>query len=342
MRIKINRFLAGGFCCFALFWATALRAESLEEMTALAKKYDARYLAAHAEYEAAVFRADQALSKLLPALSANGNLARNNAKVTYDDSKIANFDREYTTNDWSAQIAQPLFHVEDWAGTIKARRAKEQSRCNLQQAEAELSLRLAQAYYDFLFAKENENLLEAEKRTLTEKWLSAKGLHQAGAVAAAEPLQVQARLALIVANILEAKWEVANKQRLLETMVGINITEPEPVKENMTEITWGTLDDWLQRVSENPQVRAADFSLKMAKQDEWRASSGFWPGIDAVGMYQEALAGPSAALPIETKSKTSSVGVRCTWALFSGGGTLAEYGESKKNQEKAEAERLFQ
>jgi outer membrane protein len=336
-RVKSSQFIVLGFFCSCfILCASAVWAESLEELVAAAKKYDARYLAVRAEYEATVFQVDQASSKLFPSLSASGNLARNNVKVTYDNSRYESFDRDYTSNDWSAQLVQPLFHVEDWAQLTKSQQAREQSLCTLRQAESELILRLAQAYYDVLYAKENLEFLEAEKRTLSERQLATRSLHQSGAVAGTEPLQIQARLALVTADVLEARWELANKRRVLESVAGPNTTDPDPVAETEIEKREETLDDWLARIPENPQVRAAGFSLKIAKADELRAASGFWPAIDAIGTYQEAQLGPSASLPVETQNKNSSLGVRCTWTLFSGLGTLAQYRETQKNREKAQ------
>ncbi|MBI4396891.1 MAG: TolC family protein, partial [Elusimicrobia bacterium] len=306
--------IKGIYCACLILFAPTLRAESLKEMIPWAKKYDARYLAARADYEATGFRVAQARSRLLPSLEANADFAKNKLRITYDDPNFTDLDRRFKTRDWSAQLVQPLFRLEEWAGLTRSEKAKKQSYYSLRQAEFELVMRLAQGYYDVLLAKENLNVLESEKRALTERWQAAMGLHKSGAVSGTEPLQIQARLSLVIAAVLEAQWELANKRRILESMAGPNVMDPEPVDESEIEKEWGDLEDWLHRVSENPRVRASAFSLEAAKQDELRAHSGFWPGVDAVGVYQKAWLGPSAALPIETRNRNASAGVRLTWS----------------------------
>jgi outer membrane protein TolC len=62
--------------------------------------------------------------------------------------------------------------------------------------------------------------------------------------------------------------------------------------------------------------------------------------VDAVGSYQKDRLGPSASVPVNTLNENASVGVRFSWSLFSGLGTLAEYKESVKRKEKAQADLL--
>ncbi len=315
-------------------------AESLEEMTALAKKNDARYLAARAEYTAKTFQSDQALSRLLPTLEASGDLGKNHLKSTYDNHRFTALDRDFESNRWSAELIQPIVRMDAWMGLARSQKVNAYALCNLRLAESDLVLRLAQAYYDVLLAQESVGFLEAEKRTLTEQWQSAKGMHSSGAVAGTEPMQIQARLSLIVAQLLEAQWELANKRRVLESIAGEETVDPDPVPESELDKSLGSLDDWLARVPENYQVRSARMSLEVAQGSQWQSASGFWPSIDAVGTYGDAHQGPTAAFPVETNDKSYSASLRCTWVLFSGWGTVAECREAQKNTEKAQYDLL--
>jgi outer membrane protein len=325
-------------CAFITCYTRVVWAESLEEMAMAARKHDASYLAARADYDVKVFQAYQAFSNLLPSLNVGGNLTKNHLLVTYDNERFTKLDRDYDSRDVSAQLIQPVFRMDVWSELARSQKAQEYELYNLHQAESDLLLRLAQAYYDILFARENVGLLEAEKQTLSAQWIAAKGLHQSGAVAGTEPLQVQARLSRVTAALLQAQWELANKRRILKTIVGPDQDDPMPVSDAEIESDLGLLDDWLQRASESYQIRSGHLSVEIAKQEAWKAYSGFWPSIDAVGTYENALAGPSAALPVDTINRSYSAGIRCTWYIFSGFGTIARCMEAQKKIEKAQSE----
>lgn len=330
----------GLFLFFLISFFHSLRAETLEEMIPWAKKYDARYLAAQADYDMAVFRVDQARSKILPSLNTGANVTRNNLDISYDDPRYVPLNRDFNSQGVSAELIQPLFRLGDWAGLAVSEKSREASFYSFRQADSDLLLRLAQAYYDVLLAKENLNVLEAEKSALHEHWVAAEGLFKSGAVSGTAPLQIQARLSLVTAGVLEAQWGLANKRRLLETITGPDVVGPDPAEESEIEKDWGDLDDWISRESENFQIRAAVLNVEAAAREEVRAHSGFWPGVDAVGSYQNDRLGPSASVPVNTLNENASVGVRFSWSLFSGGGTLAEYRESIKRKEKAQSDLL--
>lgn len=326
------------FClisCFHPLWA-----ETLEEIVPWAKKYDARFLAAQADYDAAVFRVDQARSKLLPSLNTGANVTRNNLDISYDDSRYVPLDRDFNSQGVSVELIQPLFRLGAWAGLAVSEKSREASFYSFRQAESDLLLRLVQAYYDVLLAEENLSVLEAEKTALHEHWVAAEGLFKSGAIPGTAPLQIQARLSLVTAGVLEAHWRLANKRRLLETITGPDVIGPDPAEESEIEKDWGDLDDWVSRKTENFQVRAAAISVEAATREELRAHSGFWPGVDAVGSYQKDRLGPSASVPVNTLNENASVGVRFSWSLFSGLGTLAEYRESVKRKEKSQSDLL--
>lgn len=327
--------IAYSLVCFMICCSPAI-AETLEEMIPLAKEYDAQYRAAQAEYAAACLRTDQARSKILPELNTGANVTRNKLDVTYDDSRFSPVDRNFNSQGLSAVLTQPLLRLDDWSGYSASVKERQVALFSFRQAESDLLLRLAEGYYDVLLAQENLVVLEAEKKALIEHAFAIKGLFKSGAVSGTAPLQIEARLALVTAGVLEANWQLVNKQRFLETIVGPDLMAPIPADESEMENGWGDLEDWVVRGEENFRVRAARAAVEAAIREEARAFSGFWPGVDAVGTYQEDRAGPSSSMPVNTVNKNATVGLRFYWPIFSGLGTIAGYRESAKNKEKAE------
>lgn len=324
-----NLFL--GLRCF-------LHAESLEEMADLAKHFDAHFLSARADEEASSCQVQEAFSQLLPTIDLDGDWMKNHILVTYDNRRFTKIDRDYDSAQWSAQLTQPIFDLKAWTGLGRAQTAHDLAGRRFRQAELDLFQRLTQAYYDTLFAIENVRILEEEKSNLASRLANIKGLHQSGVVAGTETLQVKSRLAMVEAQLLEAQWTLANKRRLLKSMTGPDVGDPDPVGRDQIENNPGYLEDWLARLPDNVQVQSKQLDLEIAKQGQGQAASGFWPSIEAIGTYGDAMEGPTASLPVETINKNYSAGFRCTWTLFSGFGTIAACNEVQKNADKAQAE----
>ncbi len=315
-----------------------VQAESLAELMNSAKKYDAAYLAAKADYEGSHFQLLQTRAKLLPSINASASLTRNSLNLSYDDTRFEKLDYLYNSHSWSFQATQPLLNLENWSLLARARKVKERSSYNLRQALSDLLLRLAEAYYNYLTAKENLDLSMAQQQFLSEQLGAVELRHQMGASPITELLQIQARSALAQSQVLEAQWELANNRRKLENIAGPNFNEPDPLDEKSLESDWGELEDWLRRINDNPKVRMAELAYEAAQFDEVRVYSGFWPAVEAVSSYEDGHQGPTASVPSETRSRSGSIGLKFTWSLFSGGGNWSGLKVSQKQTEKTKIE----
>ena len=108
--------------------ALAAQAQSLAELHQTAKRYDAAYLAAQAQYQASLAKAEQARAGLLPsaALSATANFSDL-------DSSVDTQDKNFNNQTLQLSASQPLYRPAN-------RRAFEQARKSLEAAELRIEL----------------------------------------------------------------------------------------------------------------------------------------------------------------------------------------------------------
>ena len=133
---------------------------------------DAQYAAARATAEAGREKLPQGLSGLLPTIGASANTVWNNN--TYHPDGGAKFDHSYNSNGYMLTLSQPLFRWQNWVQYDQAKLQVMQSEANFAQASQDLVLRVAQAYFDVLYAQEALKAVRANKEAITQQFEQAK------------------------------------------------------------------------------------------------------------------------------------------------------------------------
>jgi outer membrane protein len=132
----------------ALSLCGAAQAQSLTELYEAARAYDATYLAARAQAEAAEYKAAQANALGLPTLSANVK----GVATQIDLPGGRSGDNNALQSGLNGRM--PLFNKANQATMEQAQRSLIASKAELESAEQDLIIRLTQAYFDVLAAKD--------------------------------------------------------------------------------------------------------------------------------------------------------------------------------------------
>ena len=150
----------------ALCAASGVLAADLMQVYRDALSYDAQYAAARATAAAGRERLPQALAGLLPSVNATGSTSWNGSHYDYrpgGSSAPQSYRNRYNTNSYGASLTQPLFRWQNWVQYDQAKLLVMQAEATFAQAGQELIVRVAQAYFDVLFASENLRAVQAEK-----------------------------------------------------------------------------------------------------------------------------------------------------------------------------------
>jgi outer membrane protein len=317
----------------ALFAALPARAQSLQELYEAARAYDATYLAALALADSAVYRAEQAkaLGRPTVGLNAVGSRAETDPPLT----------SRKNTNTLQAGLAaeQWLFNRTNAATMSQAEKSLAVAQADLQTAEQDLIVRLAQNYFDVLAAQDALTTAQANKKAIGEQLASAKRNFEVGTATITDTREAQARFDLATAQEIAADNDLRTKRIALDQLVGRTNVQPKalavPVALPATQPA--SVDDWVSLVDTAPSVRRAQLGFDIAQIENEKAKAGNLPTVKLEGSLGRARnTGTFPDLQGTTGNTTSaSVGVRLAMPLYSGGSIGNRVKETVSLQEQA-------
>ena len=324
--------------------ASAAQAQSLNELYEAARAYDASYLAARAQSETAQHRLTQAqaLRKPTLGLGVSATHSQVDPPAVFSNTAAGRIqvagDRVGTTTVQAGlNGTYSIFNRANGVTISQAERAVEVSRADLEVAEQDLIVRVAQAYFDVLAAREALATTQAAKRATAEQLASAKRNFEVGTATITDTREAQARFDLRTAQEIAAENDLRVKRVTLDTLVGRMDVSPKPlaVPVALPAIEPAVIEPWLQRGDEShPQLRRARLGLEVAQLEIEKAKAATAPTLDASGsLGGQDASGRGATAKGWTSS--ASVGVQFRMPLYTGGATEARSKETVALAEKA-------
>src|SRR6185436_8422233 len=129
--------------------------------------------------------------------------------------------------DAGINATQSLYNRSNSVQIDQARRAYEVAQSDLESAEQELIVRVAQAYFDVLAAQDTLGTAGANKTAISEQLASAKRNFEVGTATITDTREAQARYDLAVAQELAADNDLRVKRVTLDQFVGRVGVEPK-------------------------------------------------------------------------------------------------------------------
>jgi outer membrane protein len=301
----------------ALFAALPARAQSLQELYEAARAYDATYLGSRALADSAVYRAEQAKALGRPSVGLNAVGSRAETDPPQTSRK--------NTNSFQAGLAaeQWLFNRANAATMTQAEKSLAVAQADLQTAEQDLIVRLAQNYFDVLAAQDALTTAQANKKAIGEQLASAKRNFEVGTATITDTREAQARFDLATAQEIAADNDLRTKGIALDQLVGRTNVQPKPLAAPVAlpATLPSSVDDWVSLVEQAPSVRKAQLSYDIAQIENEKAKAGHLPTVKLEG----ALGGNRATGTFPElqgsagNTKSASIGVRLTVPLYAGG-----------------------
>ena len=311
--------------------ALPARGETLLELYQSARAFDATYLAARAQAESEVYRAEQAEALLRPSASLSGSAGRVETNPLIGPS--------FGSNALAIGLAgrYPLYNQTSSASVAQARKALQASRSVLELAEQDLIVRVTQAYFDVLAAQDTLATTRASKVAISEQLASAKRNFEVGTATITDTREAQARFDLGTFQELAAENDLLNKRIALDQLVGRPNTAPAqlaiPV---MLPAAPSDVQDWASRAeSQHPLIWRARIALDVARLEVEKARAGKLPVVDAVA----GLNAGRGTTGVATGSNTSaSLGVQLSLPLYTGGAVENRIAETLVLEDKARSD----
>lgn len=311
-------------CAVALGCVLPAHAESLAEVYEIARGYDATYLAARATSDSAQYRLEQARAGLRPSLGLSADYKRTESNA-------------YTETEGhgpSATLAgkQPLFNRTTSVTIDQAERNVDIAGADLQTAEQELIVRVAQTYFDVLAAQDTLTTAQAGKAAIAEQLASAKRNFEVGTATITDTREAQARYDLSTAQEIAAENDLRIKRLALDQLIGRSGVTPQPLATPVVlpPVLPSNVDDWVLQSESAPSVRKASLGYDIAKLETEKARAGHLPTVDLDAAYgrgrvDQTTKNPNpnnpsnpTLIPYNGSTMQSSIGVTLRVPLFSG------------------------
>jgi outer membrane protein len=329
-----------------LAFATNAQAQSLVEMYEAARGYDAGFISAKSLYEANLAKANQSLGGILPNIAVSVSHTRTDFQrqvIGVDATRTPVTELETKTT--AATLVQPIYRPAAWAAYRQGGRQLQQAAAQYETAEHDLLIRVSQAYFDVLTSEDNFDLVQNQKKAVSEQLASAQRNFEVGTATITGVRDAQARYDLANAQAIAAENELRTKRLALNMVVGLNDAKPKRLAKHPATIA-APKDDvnfWVsQAQASSPVVRQAQLAVEVADYEVDKAVAVHKPTLDAQMTYgrTENLKGTYvssySAYPLTTWNP--SVGLVLNVPLFAGFSGVYKVKEAYALKDKAQSD----
>jgi outer membrane protein len=308
------------------------QALNLLEAYDLALRGDPALRQAAAERDAALESKPQSLSRLLPSVSAKGNVTdvNQNSKTTFIQGQSGVIDSFWNVG-INLNMQQPIYHHDYWVRLGQADAQVAQAQAEYAAAEQDLVTRTVKAYLLVLAGEDNLRFSTMEREAIARQLEQARQRFEVGLIAITDVHEAQAAHDQAVANEIEAQKLLDDAREALREIIDepadvvvalseeLPLAGPEPAR----------IEDWSHKALEgNPGVIAADFAVEVAHKEIGAQRAGHYPTLDLVSQFSAVDSSRDRTLitngvPITSKigprSETASVGLELNIPIFQGG-----------------------
>ena len=328
-----------GWAALAFFASSLAGAEPIDLKGAVTRalESEAEYRSVRAELEAVREEKARARAGLLPTLSASGTHTDNDAERTFADG--SSDDPNYTSFQYSLTLKQPILRRDNW---VKYRQAGTRIASAEQQADTErikLVLDVSEQYLDCLYADAVVRFAQAEVTALEGLLTAVTRGFAAGTSTRTDILDAEARLDAARVRLIEASQLTDSARRALESSTGRPVSAIHPIVQERLVLQDPQLRirDWRDAaLRDNPEVRAAQFNVDLARQEVQLQQAGHYPSLDLVVQQQHSESDSISTLDVE--SRITLWGVQFNVPLYSGGLVNASTRQAGSRLARAQAE----
>jgi outer membrane protein len=320
--------------------APAAHAQSLSELLEAARNYDATFLSSKAQTDVARARAEQTGSLRLPNLGASASVTRSNTDFPYLPS--GSNGSLSTTRQVALTLQQSLFNRANDFSIDQADTAVNLSEVLLLNAEQDLAVRVAQAYFDALAAQDTLTTIQASKKAVAEQLSATRRSFEVGLVPIIDEREAQARFDLAVAQELAAESDLRSKLDALDGLVGRRQVAPKSLRApvSLPMLQPVSVDEWIAAAERNSlRIRQAQLELDTARAETAKAEAGHLPTVSLSASYarlqQDYATRTTPSQAYDGFGSNGSIGITVNVPLFAGFAIQGRVKETLALEEKA-------
>lgn len=286
---------------------------------------DPTLAAAYSANKAVEERLAQARALFFPTLSFTMNATHSETDIRYLNNQNNPFrvgePQSFETFAYGVNARQPIFRKQNHDQYDQAKLQVLQSDLQLIQAQQNLMLRVSDAYFDVLLARDNIELINAQKAAISGQLEMAKANFEVGTATITDVNEAQARYDLILAQEIAAVNQLETAKRALQAILGnmppplagvnpgIEITVPRPFD----------MEEWVEITRQNNlNINIQQRAYEIAAEEVELQNAGHYPVLDAVGSYNDTRASGSVN-GFGSDLQNGQIGLQLEIPIYQGG-----------------------
>ncbi|MES2625334.1 MAG: TolC family outer membrane protein [Pseudomonadota bacterium] len=315
-----------GLAVLAVVSASTANADDLLEIFNLAVTNDPQIRQARATYNASHTTLSQGRSFLLPTVSLTASTSRDTsgtADAIPNSSRPAHsFSNGFNSKGYNLNLRQALLNFQAWYTYKSAEFQDQAAETRLVQAEQQLIMKVATAYFNVLRSQENLATFRAEQDASNQVLEQTQQRFDVGLIPITDVYDSQASADLAAVNTLVEENNLNQSIEALEAITGQPHTDVAELREDFPIVPIDPVDmnDWVNLAQEgNLDVRLAELDFAAKKEDARAARSALYPTVQiSAGYGWNESANPFSFTP-GAAAENSTVSLDLTVPIFSGG-----------------------
>lgn len=303
----------------ALAYAMPAGAETLLEAYNQARASDPTIASARQVLAATQERIPQGRAGLLPLVNATANQNWNDLNNRAPNRIFS--DANFVSRGYAVSLSQPLYRPANWVILQQAELQVMQAEANYQQAQQDLVLRVAQAYFDLLASQDALQFTLAKKAAIAEQLAAAKRNFEVGTATITDTNEAQARFDLTIAEEIAARNDIEVRRRQLAQITGRAYQQltPLPATVALPEPVPNDMNAWVERALDQAfPVRAQEAALEFAAKEIERNRAGHRPTLDLVAQSSRSVS-LSQVNASPSDITINQIGLQLAIPLYQGG-----------------------
>ncbi|MCI4410366.1 MAG: TolC family protein [Thiotrichales bacterium] len=303
-----------GSLCALLALPSFAQVMTLNDAYQLALAKDAKLASSEARLEADKEQKDQALSQLLPQVTASMSAKKElyqlpNNPLSFDEN----------TNNKNLQITQAIYNRQALYGYDQAGLKVDYAKLRLTSAQNELGVRVAQAYLNVLLSQENVALSQQQVATTEQRLNQVTAALKVGYSTKVDRLALVAELDNAQAQLTTDQQQLVFYRQKLKVLIGQSVPDVLPWPQFSPEgLTAEFIQDksWLELAQNNNlDVQLQKKAVEVAQQEVEVRASGFYPTVNLGAYYADA----SGATYFAQKNDNKAIYLEMKLPLYQGG-----------------------
>ncbi len=299
---------------------------------------DTIVLKAQAQFSIVKEDIEQARSVLLPQINASASY-NDGERESYSSLTESTSTTEFNSLGYGASLNMQLYHHDSWLRLDIAEKSAHQSDLTYQVAKQDLIVRVTQAYFTLLGAKDDLVFAQAEKAAIARQLEQTKQRFSVGLTAITDVHEAQAQYDNAVTEEIRSANAIFNAEEELRVITNIyprNIAALNTDRFSTTAPTPNSADAW-QKTAEakNLDLIAAKVGIDVAQQTINSARAGHYPTLDFGANYNSSDGETDSNNPLLTSNDPRlndySIGVTLNVPIYSGGAIQSSVRQAQNN-----------